>query len=158
MRGRRRQRKSICLLLRDAQGRHGDLYQYAETAAPSENDSGTLLASHCRDCTTCRKNGVCTLQKLSRQLGVNYVRFENNKPQIPLDESSDCVVRDPNKCILCGDCVRTCEEIQGLGILEFAYRGSKMQVMPAFKEESGGDRLRGLRTVPGGMSDRSDHD
>ena len=49
-----------------------------------------------------------------------------------MDESSECIVRDPNKCILCGDCVRTCEEIQGLGILDFAFRGSKMQVMPAF--------------------------
>ena len=96
-----------------------------------------LLASHNRDCTTCRKNGICTLQKLSVQLGVNYVRFENNKPQIPLDESSDCIVRDPNKCILCGDCVRTCEEHQGLGILEFAYRGSNMQVMPAFNRKIG---------------------
>lgn len=93
-----------------------------------------LLASHCRDCTTCRKNGNCTLQKLAKQLGINYIRFENNKPTLPLDESSPCIVRDPNKCILCGDCVRTCEEIQGLGILDFAYRGSKMQVMPAFNK------------------------
>lgn len=93
-----------------------------------------LLASHCRDCTTCRKNGACTLQKLAQQLGVNYVRFENTKPVLPLDESSDCIVRDPNKCILCGDCVRTCDEIQGLGILDFAFRGSSMQVMPAFNK------------------------
>ena len=93
-----------------------------------------LLASHCRDCTTCAKNGVCTLQKLSRQLGIMDVRFENNKKQLPKDTSSACVIRDPNKCILCGDCVRTCEEIQGLGILDFAFRGSKMQVTPAFNK------------------------
>lgn len=91
-----------------------------------------LLSSHCRDCTTCTENGVCTLQTLSRQLGIDEVRFENHKPILPLDESSECIVRDPNKCILCGDCVRTCEELQGLGILDFAFRGSKMQVMPAF--------------------------
>lgn len=94
-----------------------------------------LLSSHCRDCTTCTENGVCTLQTLSRQLGTDEVRFENHKPILPLDESSECIVRDPNKCILCGDCVRTCEEIQGLGILDFAFRGSKMQVMPAFDRE-----------------------
>ena len=94
-----------------------------------------LLAAHCRDCTTCAKNGVCTLQKLSRQLGITKVRFENNKKQLPLDTSSECVIRDPNKCILCGDCVRTCEEIQGLGILDFAFRGSKMQVTPAFNKD-----------------------
>lgn len=91
-----------------------------------------LLASHCRDCTTCRENGVCVLQKLARQLGINYVRFENTKPQLPIDETSDCIVLDSNKCILCGDCVRTCEEIQGIGVLDFAFRGSKMQVTPAF--------------------------
>ena len=94
-----------------------------------------LLASHCRDCTTCAKNGVCTLQKLSRQLGITDVRFENNKKQLPKDLSSVCVIRDPNKCILCGDCVRTCDEIQGLGILDFAFRGSKMQVTPAFNKD-----------------------
>lgn len=94
-----------------------------------------LLAAHCRDCTTCAKNGVCTLQKLSRQLGITRVRFENNKKQLPLDTSSKCVIRDPNKCILCGDCVRTCDEIQGLGILDFAFRGSKMQVTPAFNKD-----------------------
>ena len=94
-----------------------------------------LLAAHCRDCTTCAKNGVCTLQKLSRQLGITRVRFENSKIQLPLDTSSECVIRDPNKCILCGDCVRTCDEIQGLGILDFAFRGSKMQVTPAFNKD-----------------------
>ncbi|MBR2372474.1 MAG: [Clostridia bacterium] len=94
-----------------------------------------LLASHCRDCTTCRKNGDCTLQTLAKQLGVNKIRFENTKEQKPLDDSSNCIVIDSNKCILCGDCVRTCEEIQGLGILNFAHRGSEMRVMPAFNKK-----------------------
>ena len=93
-----------------------------------------LLASHCRDCTTCRSNGVCTLQKLARQLGVDTVRFEHNKEKQPVDYSSNCVVIDPNKCILCGDCVRTCEELQGVGVLNFAFRGSNMRVMPAFNK------------------------
>lgn len=91
-----------------------------------------LLASHCTDCTTCRTNGACILLKLANQLGVNYVRFQNNKPVLPLDDSSPCIVYDPNKCILCGDCVRTCAEIQGLGIIDFANRGSKMRVSTAF--------------------------
>lgn len=93
-----------------------------------------LLSTHCRDCTTCSKNGSCSLQKLARQLGVSYIRFENNKERLPLDLSSPCVVRDPNKCILCGDCVRTCDEVQGLGVLDFAYRGSEMQVTTAFNK------------------------
>ncbi len=94
-----------------------------------------LLSAHCRECTTCKGNGDCILQNLAKQLGVGYIRFENNKEQVPLDETSDCIVIDRNKCILCGDCVRTCEEIQGLGILDFAYRGSKMRVMPAFNRK-----------------------
>lgn len=91
-----------------------------------------LLASHCADCTTCRTNGACALLKLANQLGVNYVRFQNNRPKLPLDSSSESIVFDPNKCILCGDCVRTCSELQGIGVLNFAYRGSKMRVTTAF--------------------------
>ena len=94
-----------------------------------------LLASYCRECTTCHTNGECQLQKLAQQLGVSYIRFSNTKEQVPIDESSDCIVIDANKCILCGDCVRTCDEIQGMGILEFAYRGSNMRVMPAFNRK-----------------------
>lgn len=91
-----------------------------------------LLASHCRDCTTCTKNGTCELQKIAFKVGIHAVRFLNNRKQMPIDISSPSVVRDPNKCILCGDCVRTCAEIQGVGALDFAHRGSSMQVQPAF--------------------------
>ncbi len=91
-----------------------------------------LLASHCTDCTTCHTNGDCTLQQLAQTLGVSQARFGNNHKDLPVDDSSDCIVIDPNKCILCGDCVRTCEEIQGLGIINFANRGSNTRVTPAF--------------------------
>ncbi len=93
-----------------------------------------LLSSHCRDCTTCQKNGSCSLQDLAFRVGVHAVRFLNEKKKIPLDMSSPSIVRDPNKCILCGDCVRTCDEIQGVGAIDFAYRGSNTQVMPAFNK------------------------
>lgn len=94
-----------------------------------------LLASHCRDCTTCHKNGMCELQSLAYRVGVHAVRFLNNRKEKPLDMSSPSIVRDPNKCILCGDCVRTCDEIQGVGAIDFANRGSKMEVMPAFDKK-----------------------
>ena len=94
-----------------------------------------LLAAHCTDCTTCHVNGTCTLQSLAQQLGVSFVRFQNTKKLIPIDDSSDSIVIDANKCILCGDCVRTCEEIQGVGVLDFAFRGSDMKVMPAFNRK-----------------------
>lgn len=91
-----------------------------------------LLAAHCRDCTTCVKSGECVLQELAHRMGVTNVRFENTREIRPLDTSSPSIVRDPNKCILCGDCVRACEEIQGIGALGFAFRGTEAMVMPAF--------------------------
>ncbi|MGM9550359.1 MAG: [FeFe] hydrogenase, group A, partial [Faecousia sp.] len=91
-----------------------------------------LLAAHCRDCTTCDKHGQCTLQKLAYQLGVNNVRFENHREVQPVDFSSPSIVRDPNKCILCGCCVRACSELQGIGVLGFAHRGTDAMVTPAF--------------------------
>ncbi|MBO5373467.1 MAG: (2Fe-2S)-binding protein [Lachnospiraceae bacterium] len=94
-----------------------------------------LLASHCRDCTVCHKNGMCELQSLAYKVGVHNVRFPNTKEQKPLDMSSPSIVIDPNKCILCGDCVRTCDEIQGVGAINFAFRGSNTQVMPAFNKK-----------------------
>lgn len=94
-----------------------------------------LLASHCRDCTTCDKNESCKLQDLAKQFHIRQVRFDNNREMLPTDFSSPSIIRDPNKCILCGDCVRVCNEIQGMGILDFAHRGSDLKVCPAFDRE-----------------------
>ena len=91
-----------------------------------------LLAAHCRDCTTCDKHGRCKLQKLAYQLGINNVRFENHREIQPVDFSSPAIVRDPNKCILCGCCVRACSELQGIGVLAFAHRGTDATVTTAF--------------------------
>lgn len=94
-----------------------------------------LLAAHCRDCTTCVKSGECNLQALAHRLGVTDVRFENTREQHEIDTSSPAIVRDPNKCILCGDCVRACEELQGIGCIGFAFRGTEAMVMPAFNKK-----------------------
>ena len=94
-----------------------------------------LLAAHCRDCTTCVKSGECILQELAHRLGVRDIRFENTREQHEIDDSSPSIIRDPNKCILCGNCVRACEELQGIGALGFAFRGTEAMVMPAFNKK-----------------------
>ncbi len=94
-----------------------------------------MLSSHCRDCTTCEKSGDCRLQELALRFGVRHVRFADTRPHYDIDSSSPSIVRDPNKCILCGDCIRVCDELQGMGVLNFSYRGSEVQVMPAFDKK-----------------------
>ena len=93
-----------------------------------------LLASGNHDCPTCTKSGTCKLQSLAERLGVNEVPYKAPKVQKALDTSSPSLVRDPNKCVLCGDCVRFCSEIQGLGVLDFTHRGSNVTVSPAFNK------------------------
>ena len=94
-----------------------------------------LLAAHCRDCTTCNKHGNCTLQKLAYDHGVDHVRFANHREEMPIDRSSYAIVRDPNKCILCGNCVRACAELQGIEVLGFTHRGTDAMVAPAFSRD-----------------------
>ena len=91
-----------------------------------------LLANHCRDCTTCNFNGKCKLQDLATRFKITGVRFPNTAAEPKVDDSSLCITKDQNKCILCGDCVRMCNEIQDVGAIDFAHRGSKMTISTAF--------------------------
>lgn len=93
-----------------------------------------LLSNHCRDCTTCEKNGHCKLQELAQRFGIKEIRFNNTSETRELDKSSVSIVRDKSKCILCGDCVRMCDEVQNVGAIDFVKRGSKMTVSTAFDE------------------------
>jgi NADH-quinone oxidoreductase subunit G len=93
-----------------------------------------LLANHEMNCPTCPKSADCQLQALARQLGVSEVRFKRTASTKPVDRSSPFIVRDPAKCVLCGDCVRMCREIQGIGAIDFAFRGAAVAVLPAFNK------------------------
>ena len=87
-----------------------------------------LLASHNCNCTTCEKSGHCRLQELAQQFGVRRIRFPDTREHYEIDSSSPAVLRDPNKCILCGDCVRVCHEVQGVSNLRFAGRGPGLHI------------------------------
>ncbi|HSV30739.1 MAG TPA: [FeFe] hydrogenase, group A [Atribacteraceae bacterium] len=91
-----------------------------------------FLANHNRDCTTCERNLDCRLQEMSSRMGIDEVRFGVKQEMVEKDLSSYSLVRDPNKCILCGDCVRTCQEIEGIGVYDFSHRGSRALAEPAF--------------------------
>jgi len=93
-----------------------------------------LLANHPSECNTCVRNGNCELQKVAEQVGVREVRFSTVFPpkEAEIDTSSPAIVRDPRKCIHCHRCVTVCEFIQGVAVLTPAWRGSDVQVVPAF--------------------------
>lgn len=93
-----------------------------------------LLSNHPDDCLYCVRNGDCELQGLSEQLCVTERRIRGRKNKLPLDLSSASIVRDPEKCILCGRCVRVCEEVMGVACIDFVKRGSQALVSTAFNK------------------------
>ena len=90
-----------------------------------------LLSAHCRDCTTCEKNRACRLQEMAVRFGIHHVRFDDTREHVKMDFSSPAVTMDLNKCILCGDCVRVCHEVQGVSNLRFAGRGPGLHIATA---------------------------
>lgn len=93
-----------------------------------------LLADHPDDCLYCVCNGSCQLQSLAESHGIRQRRFAGDHTSNELDISSPAIEREPDKCILCGRCVRVCEEIQGVAAIDFAGRGSKTCIVTAFNE------------------------
>ena len=93
-----------------------------------------LLSNHPDDCLYCARNGNCDLAKLAAEHGVRDRAFRGERLHRPKDISSPSIIREPDKCILCGKCVRVCEEIQGVGAIDFVQRGSKAYVGTAFNQ------------------------
>lgn len=94
-----------------------------------------LLANHPNDCLGCDRNGTCELQKLVHSMNISSEDVEKVSGEtrdLPVDNVGPALKRDPNKCILCGRCVRVCEEIQGVSALQFSERGFDSIVSTAF--------------------------
>jgi NADH-quinone oxidoreductase subunit G/[NiFe] hydrogenase diaphorase moiety small subunit len=89
-----------------------------------------LLSTHYGECYACGRNNNCELQSLAKEHGVDFFRFGHpEKPLFEIDRSSHSVVRDMNKCVLCRRCVRTCIDLQEVGVLEVEGRGSRSKIV-----------------------------
>jgi NADH-quinone oxidoreductase subunit G/[NiFe] hydrogenase diaphorase moiety small subunit len=88
-----------------------------------------LLSTHYGECYSCKRNNNCELQSLAKEYGVDFYRFGHvTESQVPKDESSYSVIRDMDKCILCRRCVRTCIDVQEVGVLEAVGRSDKTRI------------------------------
>jgi NADH-quinone oxidoreductase subunit G/NADP-reducing hydrogenase subunit HndD len=94
-----------------------------------------LLASHPFDCLTCNRNQRCELQSLAALYNIEQVPYRTRERHHYPDFSSHSIVRNPDKCILCGRCVRICEEVQGISAIDFTRRGFDTLVLPAFNRD-----------------------
>jgi len=85
-----------------------------------------LIADHDVDCLACARNTQCALQRVADHVGINKERLQRLRPQeekLPIDDSNPFFNFDPNRCVLCGICVRTCDELQNINAIDFAFRG-----------------------------------
>ncbi len=91
-----------------------------------------MLAHHPQDCLNCARNLNCELQELSQRLGVREIAFPLVNRDLPIDELSPSIVRDPNKCVNCRRCISVCHEVQGVGMLDSVNRGFDTVVTAPF--------------------------
>lgn len=93
-----------------------------------------LVENHPQDCLVCVRNKNCELQDLSEKYGLREHRYSGEYKKHAIDISSTSIERDPAKCILCGRCARTCNEIQKVGAIDFSNRGFRSNVTTPFNK------------------------
>ncbi len=96
-----------------------------------------ILASQKHDCLFCTHNNKCELQDLIHELGVENKQLRQEETLKPIDDSSMAFTYDSNKCILCGRCIRACDEVAGKHNLAFLYRGNDTIVASGMNENIG---------------------
>lgn len=89
-----------------------------------------ILANHPQDCLTCEKNGDCRLQDYAFLYGLKESGFTGERHSYPVENDNPYIIRDMNKCILCGKCVRTCAQVEGRAVIDYAFRGFNTKVAP----------------------------
>lgn len=96
------------------------------------NNLELILSNHPFECLTCSKNLDCELQALAEELNVREISFKGEKMSYPIDTSSQSIVKDPNKCVMCRRCETMCNDVQTVGVLSGLRRGFDAVVAPAF--------------------------
>jgi len=97
-----------------------------------------LLSEHIGDCYACWRNNNCELQSLAAEYGVRRFQFgHSSTPRYEVDRSSYSVMRDMDKCVLCRRCIRTCIDLQEVGVLEALYRGHDTKIGTFFDKPLG---------------------
>jgi formate dehydrogenase alpha subunit len=94
-----------------------------------------ILSDHNVECITCDKSGDCLLEKYAYEMGVSESRFAGPgraRNQFPIKEENPFLVRDYNKCILCGRCVLACGELQQDSAIDYAGRGFGARISTPF--------------------------
>ncbi len=94
-----------------------------------------LLSNHKRECTSCNRSENCELQTLSKELNIRDIRFEGERLSYEIDNSSPSLVRDQEKCVLCGRCINTCKNVQTVGAIDFSRRGFNTRVSTALDRD-----------------------
>jgi predicted molibdopterin-dependent oxidoreductase YjgC len=94
-----------------------------------------LLSDHPDDCRVCERAGDCKLQELAYFYGIRENRFLGERRIYKKRDGNPFVEREMEKCILCGQCVRICDEIQGVGAIDFAYRGFRTKICPPYDKD-----------------------
>lgn len=93
-----------------------------------------LLSNHPDECLYCERNGNCELQDLAIDLNIRERRFSGKKNMHKKDHASPSIIRDPAKCILCGRCVRVCDEVISVSAIDFIRRGNRMAIGTAYNK------------------------
>ncbi len=96
-----------------------------------------LLSNHKKECLTCIRNRNCELQTLSEELNITDIEFEGEMCDLPIDDSSPSIVREPQKCILCRRCVAACGNLQQIHVIDAINRGFNTAIGPAFDRKLG---------------------